>query len=449
MKISRILHAGYLFSHTGVQIAFDPIFENPFSVNCYAYPSVEFDRAQIRNLKLDAVFISHYHDDHCSFESLNLLNRETPIYLYCFFDEMFSLLKELGFQKISALQINEAVQLGDIKVIPRLALDSDVDAVFQIQTPDVNILNVVDAWIDPEAMKILSLQKWDLVLWPFQTMQELQVLDPRRAKPASTELPPEWIEQIKLLNPRFIVPSSCQFRFEEWSWYNHKFFPITYRQFEKELNRVLPQTEVLKLNPGTSVRLDVKSLIFSESLPWVEISKLANAEYEYKKDSEIPSTAEIAKHFRALSETQMKRVSQFCESEILEKYSLLAVLENSYFEKSKIWNLRLFNINGEPINIYYKIENGKMELTDFKREIHWLTEISATKLYEALESGESLTSIYLRINDTDFSDHAESEIESVDLFEDPLLRCLYEGRFASFQKHQLRRVSPIHSIVQI
>ena len=79
LKISRILHAGYLFECSDVSIAFDPIFENPFSKNCYAYPNVQFNHEKIRNLRLDAVFISHYHDDHCSLESLVLLSKETPI----------------------------------------------------------------------------------------------------------------------------------------------------------------------------------------------------------------------------------------------------------------------------------------------------------------------------------------------------------------------------------
>ena len=97
LKISRILHAGYVFECNDTLIAFDPIFENPFSRNCYAFPDVRFDHDQIRNLKFAAVFISHFHDDHCSLESLDFLDRMTPIYIYCLFDELFSMVRELGF----------------------------------------------------------------------------------------------------------------------------------------------------------------------------------------------------------------------------------------------------------------------------------------------------------------------------------------------------------------
>lgn len=93
--ISRILHAGYLLESQGTRIVFDPLFETPFSQNCYAFPEVEFDLEAVRQLKPDAIFISHYHDDHFSMESLQHLNRQTPIYFFSVFEELFDLLKVL------------------------------------------------------------------------------------------------------------------------------------------------------------------------------------------------------------------------------------------------------------------------------------------------------------------------------------------------------------------
>ena len=148
LRISRILHAGYVFEYDGPVVAFDTIFENPFSRNCHAFPQVEFDQEAIRNLKLDAVFISHFHDDHCSLESLDLLDRSTPIYLYCVFDELFDWIRELGFESVHSLKIDRAVQIGSIEITPRRALDADVDSLFQIRAGGFNVLNVVDSWID-------------------------------------------------------------------------------------------------------------------------------------------------------------------------------------------------------------------------------------------------------------------------------------------------------------
>ena len=243
LKLSRILHAGYVFECEGIQIAFDPIFENPFSRNCHAFPDVRFDHAQIRELKLAAVFISHFHDDHCSLESLDLLHRETPIYIYCLFEELFAMVRALGFVNVQPLRVNQAVRVGPFEVIPREALDSDVDSMFQIKAAGLNVLNVVDSWIAPDAMtELAKYAPWDMVLWPFQTMREIAVLSPSRAAAAAAALPEDWIEELTILNPRYVVPSSCQFVQEPWSWYNRAFFPITYRQFRREIEAALPNT---------------------------------------------------------------------------------------------------------------------------------------------------------------------------------------------------------------
>ena len=127
LTISRVLHAGYLFSNQKTQILFDPIFENPFSQNCFAFPAVQFDVEAIKKLKLSAVFISHYHDDHCSMESLNLIDKSTPVFIFCLDPEMVTLIKSLGFKNVSQLELNTSVVIGSFEIIPRRALDADVD----------------------------------------------------------------------------------------------------------------------------------------------------------------------------------------------------------------------------------------------------------------------------------------------------------------------------------
>ena len=211
LHISRILHAGYVFECDGTQIAFDTVFENPFSSNCHAFPDARFDLDQVRRLRFDAVFISHFHDDHCSLESLDLLVRGTPLYIYCIFDELFEMVRELGFNQVHKLETNVPVRVGPFEVIPREAIDSDVDSMYQVKAAGLNVLNVVDSWISPVALRELVEEgPWDMVLWPFQTMREIEVLAPSRADAASRELPAEWIDQLRMLDPRFVVPSSCQ-----------------------------------------------------------------------------------------------------------------------------------------------------------------------------------------------------------------------------------------------
>lgn len=291
LTISRILHAGYVFECDGTRIAFDTIFENPFSRNCHAFPDVRFDHAQIRRQRFDAVFISHFHDDHCSLESLDLLDRATPLYIYCLFDELFDMVRQLGFSQVHALRLNDPVKVGTFDVVPREAMDAEVDSMFQVRAAGLNVLNVVDSWIDDATLdKLVGEGPWDMVLWPFQTMRELEVLAPSRAPAAPPTLPQEWLVQLKALAPRYIVPSSCQFLQEPWSWYNRAFFPISYVQFAREVRAALPQAQVVRLDPSVSVRLDAAWLQPAPPLAWVIPVGEQDVDYVYEGNAAPPST---------------------------------------------------------------------------------------------------------------------------------------------------------------
>lgn len=442
LKISRILHAGYVFECGGTQIAFDTIFENPFSRNCHAFPDVSFDLDKIRSLRFDAVFISHFHDDHCSLESLNLLDRATPLYIYCLFEELFAMVRELGFTNVNALKIDTPISVGPFEVIPREALDSEVDSMFQIKAEGLNVLNVVDSWIDPEALPELARHApWDMVLWPFQTMREIEVLSPSRAAAVAPQLPDDWMEQLRVLRPRYVVPSSCQFLQEPWSWYNHAFFPITYLQFQHEVQSALPDTKVVRLNPSVSVMLDAASLHAAAPLDWVIPVGEQDVDYQYHAGTAPPSTALIATRFAPLTPEQSARVARYCHTGLLEKYADMELPEESYFEKRRHWRLSVYDHAGACTNFHYSIEGDRIAaLTSPAEPLAWTTEIPASKLYAALELGESLTSMYMRINDAVFEPDIEEEIAAAEVVDDPLIRCLFNDAFGAYQAAQLRRL---------
>lgn len=387
MIVSRILHAGYVFSSGGVQIAFDPILENPFSTNCYAYPAVEF-APSVREasgacpspvLAFDAVFISHFHDDHCSLTSLDKLPRSVPIYLYCVHDELFSFIRALGFQ-VFELRVDVSVSVGPFTVTPRLALDPDVDSVFEIAAEGLHVLNVVDSWIDPSILSLRS--SWDLVLWPCQTMREIEVLTPSRHESApsaaSRSLPPEWVEQLRVLDARTVIPSSCQFRFEEWSWLNRAYFPITYAQFAREI----PNS--VRMNPGETFELTPSSFTRAGRLDWIKPTGLQDADYAFDPSVVPTPTPEIARHFPALTPEQRAVVDRFCEGLDVTLYDHEGCVTGS----------------------------GS-------------TEAIAYKIYRALTEGEQITSMYLRTSDF------EGDELIAKLSQDPL----------AFQRAQLKRLS--------
>lgn len=448
LTISRILHAGYVFACEDTRIAFDPVFENPFSRNCHAFPPVRFDLELIRRQRFDAVFISHLHDDHCSLDSLDLLDRATPIYMYCIFDELFALIRALGFTKVQALRIGEAVRVGPITVTPHRALDADVDSMFQVQAAGMNVLNVVDSWIDPDDMEVLQrCAPWDMVLWPFQTMREIDVLSPSRAVPAPPALPEDWIEQLTALRPRFVVPSSCQFLQESWSWYNHAFFPISYAQFAREVGAALPQARVVRLNPSVSVTLDRDGVRAAPPLAWVVPVGEQDVDYHYDPSLPVPHTSEIARHFSALTAAQTALVVEFCRAGLLDKYRDMELPPDSYFERVRIWQLSIYDHAGAATHFRYRLQGDTIALLDGEGEGEgeapsWTTEIPIAKVYAGLALGESLTSMYMRINDAVFDAATEREIADADIVDDPLIRCLFNDAIGAYQAAQLRRLRP-------
>jgi L-ascorbate metabolism protein UlaG (beta-lactamase superfamily) len=440
--VSRILHAGYLLESDGTQILFDPIFENPFSKNCFAFPEVRFDLDAIKKLKFSAVFISHFHDDHCSLESLDLLDRETQIYLYCVHEELFTWIQHLGFNKVYSLGIDRPISIGPFQVIPRRALDDEVDSIFHIKAHGLNILNVVDSWIAPETFQLLAMTApWDLILWPFQTMRELEVITPYQSEPSDGTLPPEWIEQLQILKPRNLIPSSCQFRHESWSWYNQSFFPISYRQFKLQIELALPQTKVVRMNPSVSVLLTKQGIELSAPLPWIHTVGPQDVDYQYDPHLNPPSTAEIAQHFSALTPEQTEFVYHYCRSGLMEKYHQLPSPEQDYFKRPRLWRLSLLDQRGEGKPWFYLLEGSKITpLTQPIAPIEWTTDVPLAKLYSALNSGETLTSMYVRINDGPLPPKIKEELKSVDIIDDPLIRCLFNGVFGAYQWEQLRRL---------
>ncbi|MGZ8291097.1 MAG: MBL fold metallo-hydrolase [Telluria sp.] len=442
LKISRILHAGYVFECQDTLIAFDTIFENPFSSNCHAFPDVTFDHEQIRRVPFAAVFISHFHDDHCSLDSLNLLDRATPLYVYCIYDELFAMIRELGFAHVHKLETNVPVRVGPFEVIPREAIDTDVDSMYQVKAAGVNVLNVVDSWISPVALQELADEgPWDMVLWPFQTMREIEVLAPSRADAASRDVPEEWIAQLRRLNPRYIVPSSCQFIQEPWSWFRQRYFPISYARFREQVEAALPAATVVRLNPSVSVTLNRTSLEPAAALAWVMPVGGQDVDYEYDNTSAPQPTSEIARKFPPLSPAQLQVVTHYCEDGLLEKYRDMELPEDSYFQQARVWRLSVFGHAGDGVHFHYRAEGDRIKwLNEPEGPLAWTTEIPAAKLYAALEQGESLTSMYMRINDVVFEAAIEEEIESAEVIDDPLIRCLFNDVFGAYQAAQLRRL---------
>ncbi|EEF26456.1 conserved hypothetical protein [Ricinus communis] len=253
-------------------------------------------------------------------------------------------------------------------------------------------------------------------------MREIEVLAPTRAEPAPPALPEEWLAQLQALDPRVVVPSSCQFRLEPWSWYNRAFFPISYARFAQEVQAVLPHARVVRMDPSVSMVLDAGGLHPAPPLDWVIPVGAQDVDYVYEGNADAPPTADIARHFPALKPDQWTRVLDFCRAGLVDRYAALDDASD-YFDSPRIWQLSVYDHAGGVTRFRYLLSSGRADPVD-DGPLGWTTDIPAVKLYAALELGESLTSLYMRINDAVFDADTERDLAQADVVDDPLIRCL-------------------------
>jgi hypothetical protein len=271
-------------------------------------------------------------------------------------------------------------------------------------------------------------------------MREIEVLAPTRAAPAPAALPGEWLDQLRALAPRYVVPSSCQFVLEPWSWYNRAFFPISYAGFEGELETALPQVRVVRLDPSMSVSLDADGLRPAASLDWVIPVGEQDVDYVYEGNGNAPPTSAIARHFPALTAAQWARVLDFCRVGLAERYAGTEAA-GDFFERARVWQLSIYDHAGACTRWRYRLEDGAAIPTGIEHgPLGWTTDVPAAKLYAALELGESLTSMYVRINDAVFDAATERDLAQADVVDDPLIRALFSEGFGAYQQAQLRRL---------
>ena len=192
---------------------------------------------------------------------------------------------------------------------------------------------------------------------------------------------------------------------------------------------VLVQSSVL--NPSVSVELDQTSLTASAPLNWIKPIGDQDVDYEYHPDVKIPPTSEIAQKFPALNLDQIQIILDYCVSHLLERFRSLDLPQDEFFNQMWNWKLIIFDHSGKSKIFYYEINGNNIKLLKNEPEIiSWTTEIPLFKFYAGLIQGESLTSMYVRIKTN----------SDVDIMEDPLIRCLFNGKFGTYQKAQLNKI---------
>lgn len=426
----RLFHAGYQIQSPLALIWMDPILDNNFSVNVESYPQIKFEDSGVHHFPVEAVVISHIHDDHLSLTSLNKLKRNVAIYIYSpLYLKVIYLIKSLGFKEVYAIEPFESFNIKDIEIKVWPALDNEVDCLLSFHSQGFNILNVVDSWIPAGIINRLARTIWDLVLWPFQYLRESEVLSPDRFNQVSHSILPEHLEQLSELTIYNLVMSSCQFRMQGSSWLNHKFFSLSYAQFASQLNDCCPKINIINLLPGQGLFFLPKQVVsWAASLGFISIlAEQGSNDYYFDPYIKVPLMSQLASQLGSLDLQEELFLHLYIRHSLPETLTSLEWEKGSLFcEPLFTWQLLIYDHQGRAQSFFMMSDQGKFCLTEAVSNPDWVTEVSAARFYQALTKGFPLTSLYLQIARQPLSSRGESYLkEPYQLFNDPLVKALY------------------------
>jgi len=220
MKVTLVADSCFLFEYQGVKLLTDPwiggfIYDGAW----LQYPSPVIKAGDIG--KLDYIFISHIHEDHCDLETLVHLDRSAKIIVMDHspnpnFVKKFLLYHELNFAEIIELPIRnqyracEDLYFEVIEADPKHTLNHLVDSSLLIHFGRKSIYFANDNPPYPELDAYLSRYDFDLVLLPptggsgypacYSNLTDTEKTE--RAHSICTRYHGEMLEYLRRLNPR-------------------------------------------------------------------------------------------------------------------------------------------------------------------------------------------------------------------------------------------------------
>ena len=340
MKIKLYRSATVGIDLSGFKILQDPwLTDGEYYGSWSHYPFYDLKSNLNEINSYNAIYISHIHPDHCSDDTLKLINKKIPIYIHSYHTKFLkNKLERFGF-KVIELANNKRHQLAQNAYINIYAADNcnpelcykftacadltakegsqQIDTLSVIDDGKNILINVNDCPFDlakstfKEILK--QYQKIDLLLTGYggagpypQCFENLNISEKKTAaKKKENQFLNQAISYIKMLKPKYYLPFAGTYTLtgKLAKLQNIRGVPdidSAYDFFEKYFNSNsdLKQTQALKINPGVSFDISTgesnnvyKKINFEDYKNYIE-TYLVNKKLNYENE-ESPGFDEL------------------------------------------------------------------------------------------------------------------------------------------------------------
>lgn len=288
MRIGKIGHATLVIQTRELTCLTDPVLVPTFAGGINRlWPRMKIETAALARA-VDAVIISHFHTDHFSVRSLDLLERDTQMFFPAEDAQIRDALTRLGFERLHGVDA-ESFELGDLTYTPTFSQVSFPERGMLFQQGRQSVWNMVDTILAEGTIGEVRdlVGQVDVALAPYQPLFQSfhDVVHP--VSPLDRQLYASFVQNVVKTAPRCVVPSSCGFSYLA-EGLDRAAFPMTEAGFLADVARLAPTTRGLCLPAGAT--LDVRDLkVRPASVPWARPLKHARTDYDWRPHGEIPA----------------------------------------------------------------------------------------------------------------------------------------------------------------
>ena len=394
IKTTLVGHACLFIQSKETTILTDPVwFDYLWEEINTLCPSITLNKSKVPSL--DVLNISHRHQDHFDVRTLAYLVKNekilTPDTLVLAPQDnlLLDILNELEFKNIKVVTDFEPIKIKDVTITPTpsrnqlsTAEDPFPEHGLLVNDGEVTIWNQVDSLVNPEIIQQVGELYGQI---DFFHSRFVPLIEGNLSYNKPLTLPISeyctFLNIVKALNPRFVVPGSAAFRYrDELLFMNQVSFPITQDQFLRDLEVFCPEVPKAPFFPGDIAHISKEIIeIKKQSSDFVQVREDDSHLITFKPQAYVPVITT-----QTTNPTEYKRemqvvddfignclIERVLKSELLEgwkHWQIVYQLEVFGQNKPQAWTVD-FSQSGEPklhkgdigkINIYEGISSSEL-----------------------------------------------------------------------------------------